>query len=193
MHICHLQIQLVLFSEVNLISSSSVDSVPLTSWYHPHMWNPKFLELPQTLPLCNLLSNSFSHNCSNPRADVIQVKLCTFQWNYWTGSNWGEFLAWGSGMESQIIWLVIFFFCKKKKRCWNPHWCLLWYSAACRGYQGKNSFLAHFDWLYFGASVLLNVLDLISKADSLSLSLHLYSGRITNCLLYLEWVLLLSQ
>lgn len=113
MHICHLQIQLVLFSEVNLISSSSVDSVPLTSWYHPHMWNPKFLELPQTLPLCNLLSNSFSHNCSNPRADVIQVKLCTFQWSYWTGSNWGEFLAWGSGMESQIIWLVIFFLQKK--------------------------------------------------------------------------------
>lgn len=53
--------------------------------------------------------------------------------------------------------------------------------------------LVQFDYLYFSVAVPLNALDLIAKAYSLSLGIHLYSVHITNCLLYPEWVFLISQ
>lgn len=49
------------------------------------------------------------------------------------------------------------------------------------------------DLLSCSAAVLWNVLDLISQADSLPLSIHLCSGHLTNCLLCLEEVPLLNQ
>lgn len=136
-----------------------------------HVWNPEFLELPQTLSLCNLFNNAFSHNCSNPRADVIQVNRIQLRGVFSLGFR-----------DEKSNYLTGEFFFLHKKKGWNPYWCPLWYSVACWEYQGKNNFLAEFDWLYFNASVLLNVLNLISKADSLSLSIHLYSGHITYCL-----------
>lgn len=127
-----------------------------------------------------------SYSCSHARADCKLGKAFPFPGKLLKRSQLGEPLAWVLRMQSQIFW---WFVCIRKRDAQSP-WLV---SSVIFCYLLGVSQKEQFDWLYFSAAVLLNVLDWISKADHLSLSIHLYFGHITDCLLYLEWVLLLSQ